>query len=60
MQAAGLSPEMGNVVGSRRFPGTGRQQSPTRFGEWRGPHRGIRIKLGIDSFRTRHGLVLLP
>jgi hypothetical protein len=26
----------------------------------RAPARGIRIKLGIDSFRTRHGLVLLP
>ena len=27
---------------SRRFPGTGRQQSQPRYGEWVGPHRGLR------------------
>jgi len=28
---------------SRRSPATGRQQSQPRYGEWVGPHRGLRV-----------------
>ena len=33
---------MGRVVGSRRLPVAGRQQSWVRFGECAGHHRGLR------------------
>ena len=37
-----MSPAMGRVVVSRRFPVAGRQQSWVRFGECAGHHRGLR------------------
>jgi hypothetical protein len=37
-----LSPEMGRVGGSRRFPVAGRPQSWVRFGACTGHHRGLR------------------
>src|SRR4029453_4900266 len=38
---------MGSVVGSRRFPVPGRQQSWVRFGERAGYHRGLRAGHGF-------------
>ena len=37
-----MSPEMCNVVGSRRFACAGRQQSWVRYGKFPGHHRGLR------------------